>query len=76
MNNTSEIIPTRYESWRHCITVECGIPLTHTFINERIAVFTDPNNLESARFRKLYGDKHWQNIIQWYRLAQTELGVA
>lgn len=28
-------IPRNYEQWRHCITVECGIALTPTFLSER-----------------------------------------
>jgi threonine dehydrogenase-like Zn-dependent dehydrogenase len=29
------MIPKTYAQWRHCITVECGIPLSADFIAQR-----------------------------------------
>jgi hypothetical protein len=73
MNDLSNIIPQTYPAWQHCITVECGIPLTPAFIQTRLKVYTDQNNEENRRFRKLYGDAHTQNILRWLQQAQTEL---
>ncbi|AGZ30165.1 hypothetical protein [Burkholderia pseudomallei] len=58
-----ELIPQTYEQWRHCITVECGLPLTATFIAQRLAVWHDAQSEETARFRRLYGAPHWQAVL-------------
>ncbi|MEO1420570.1 MAG: hypothetical protein AAFU66_06420 [Pseudomonadota bacterium] len=68
-----DIIPSNYEEWRHCITVECGIPLTADFIATRLKVWNDVNVQETARFRALYGDTHWRAVIGWFERAGREL---
>jgi len=73
MDEAGNSIPNSYIDWKHCITVECGIPLTLGFVRERLGIFTDPKSPESGRFRKLYGESHWQNVVQWFWQAQTEL---
>lgn len=66
-------IPQNYEEWRHCITVECGIPLTAGFITERLAIWRDENSEESRRFSKLYGDQYRLAVIGWFEQAEQEL---
>lgn len=73
MSDFSNPIPQTYAAWRHCITVDCGIPLTLAFIEARLAVYTDENNLENHRFRKLYGDTHRQNVQRWLQQARQEI---
>lgn len=51
--------PENYEQWKHCITVDCGIPLTPEFVAQRLNVWRNETLEETARFRKLYGDDHW-----------------
>ena len=67
-------IPQNYAEWRHCITVECGIPLTSSFVSERLAVWRDEACEETRRFRKRYGDDYWRTVIAWFEHAERELG--
>jgi hypothetical protein len=66
-------IPDSYPAWRHCITVECRIPLTQTFIEQRLAIWQNPSLEETQRFRRCYGDDHWQRVIHWFQQARAEL---
>ena len=68
-----DTIPETYEHWHHCITVECGIPLTSEFVAERLRVWRDEEAEETARFRRLYGDVHWRSVISWFERAEAEL---
>ncbi len=63
-------IPQNYEEWRHCITVECGIPLTPSYISQRLSVWRNEDLEETQRFRRLYGDSHWQALISWFEQAE------
>jgi len=65
-------IPQTYEAWRHCIEVGCAIPLTAEFLAGRIRVLTQGEAEETLRFRKLYGDEHWQRVLHWFRRAAEE----
>ncbi len=66
--------PETYEQWLHCITVECGIPLTRTFISQRLGVWRDEQLEETLRFRRLYGDAHWRAVVEWFERAEREFG--
>jgi len=66
------MIPRTYAQWRHCITVECGIPLSADFIAQRLAVWRNPQLEETQRFRRLYGDAHWQAVQRWFVQAAQE----
>jgi len=63
-------VPQTFEQWHHCITVDCGLTLTPTFIKERLTVWRDDNADETQRFRRLYGDAHWQAVLGWFEQAQ------
>lgn len=67
------IIPKDFDSWRACIVVKCGIPLTGDFLERRIAVYEDLDLLETKRFIALYGDEHHQNVLTWLRRALVEV---
>lgn len=67
-------IPRDYASWKHCITVHCGIPLTTNFVRRRLAVWRDSDSEETRRFRSLYGEQHLQRVVQWLEQAELELG--
>ena len=69
-------IPDSYAAWKHCITVECRIPLTRSFVEQRLIVWRNPNIEETQRFRRCYGDDHWQRVIHWFQQAQTELSAS
>ena len=66
-------IPKTYEQWHHCITVECGVPLTAKFIAQRLAVWRDEQAKETTRFRSRYGDAHWCAVVAWFERAEQEL---
>lgn len=66
-------IPQTYEQWHHCITVECGIPLTRAFAQERLAVWTNPAADETRRFDQLYGAAHRERVRQWFERSLTPL---
>lgn len=63
------VIPQTYEQWHHCITVECGIPLTRVFAEERLAVWSNPGADERRRFEQLYGSAHLAHVRQWFAQA-------
>ncbi|RYU58549.1 hypothetical protein EWI61_10260 [Methylolobus aquaticus] len=65
-------IPQTYPAWRHCIEVECGIPLTREFITRRLSVLRQATHAETARFIRHYGDEHWQLVVHWFETAEAE----
>ncbi|MFT3719735.1 hypothetical protein [Pseudorhodoferax sp.] len=66
------LIPKTYDQWHHCITVECGLALTRTFIAQRLAVWRNAQSEETLRFRRLYGDQHWKSVMAWFEQASLE----
>ena len=66
--------PENYEQWHHCITVECGIPLTPEFIAERLAIWRNEQLEETRRFRSLYGEDYLEAVIGWFEQAEREVG--
>ncbi|KQM79508.1 hypothetical protein [Xylophilus sp. Leaf220] len=67
------MIPADFAQWRHCIVAECGIPLTPAFVAARLAVWQDIRAEETVRFRRLYGDTHWQRVVGWFEQARAQL---
>lgn len=64
------IIPHDYESWHHCITVECGIEITAKFLQERITSLQDESDFRTKQFVQLYGAQHRDNVISWLQQAE------
>lgn len=64
--------PENYEQWHHCITVECGIPLSAEFIQKRLSVWRNEELQETIRFRNLFGDAHWRAVISWFEQAEQQ----
>ncbi|WP_111643094.1 hypothetical protein [Marinimicrobium alkaliphilum] len=69
----SDLIPQRYEEWRHCITHTCGIPLTERYIRERIKALNDSRDHMTAGFVQLYGEGHRRQTLAWFERALEEL---
>jgi len=69
----AEAIPQTYADWRYCITVECGIPLEAAYVDSRIVILKSTDNEETRRFRKIYGDSHWQHVLAWFQQARDDL---
>ena len=66
------MIPETYERWRHCITVDCGLELTPTYIDARIAELRDPKAYRTQRFIEHYGEAHRARVISWFERARRE----
>ena len=66
--------PQNYDEWQHCITVECGIPLTGEYVAKRLSIWRNEALEETQRFRGLYGDDYWRAVIGWFERAERELG--
>lgn len=65
-------LPSTYAEWRRCITVGCGIALTPTYIQVRLAALANPEEAETRRFTELYGEAHLRRIIGWFERAMLE----
>lgn len=67
-----ELLPSSYESWRHCIEVSCGLRLTAPWIEQRIAALEDKRDRHTARFVELWGAEHHARVLAWFRRALRE----
>jgi hypothetical protein len=66
------IIPQTYAQWRHCVEVECAIPLEPAFVKARLQVLQNPLHEEALRFNTLYGQQHFRNVLGWFEQAQAQ----
>ena len=64
------IIPNTYAEWQHCITQDCGIPLTATYVNQRLEALSDQNNEHTRHFIRCYGQAHYLRVVEWFKEAQ------
>ncbi|MFQ3243955.1 MAG: hypothetical protein ACI9SP_000580 [Arenicella sp.] len=67
----SSIIPENYEQWRHCIVVECGLELTSSFIEQRIAALRNNSEHYTKQFVRKYGVQYHQRVLGWFEQAQN-----
>jgi hypothetical protein len=63
------VIPETYDQWRRCIEVDCGIPLTPAFIDQRLNELATPSDFRTHQFLSLYGEAHRDRVIRWFRQA-------
>lgn len=66
------ILPDSYESWKKCITISCGISLTTQYINNRLVELSNKDNKFTQRFIELYGDEHYQHVLEWFDRSREE----
>lgn len=66
-------IPQTYEDWEHCITVQCGIPLTASFIASRIKALEDESDFRTQKFIEAWGAAHHAKTLEWFRQAALRL---
>ncbi len=66
----SSAIPTNYNEWHHCITVECGLTLTPEYISERITALQSDKDEHTRQFVRLYGEPYRQQVLAWFEHAQ------
>lgn len=64
--------PQNFNEWKYCITVECEITLSASFIAQRLLVLRDESNEETRRFRQRFGDNYWHSVIGWFTQAEEE----
>ena len=62
-----------YEDWKHCITVLCGIPLTKSYIEQRLTALRDPANNTTQKFVPMWGEQHRLRVIGWFEQARQEV---
>ncbi|MEM7076885.1 MAG: hypothetical protein AAGA28_05410 [Pseudomonadota bacterium] len=67
------VIPRTYEEWEHCITVECGIPLTAEYVAQRIDALQDTGDFHTRKFLDQYGEAHLARTLGWFREAEKRL---
>ena len=61
-----------YDDWKHCITVLCRIPLTPTYVEQRLAALRDPTD-QGTQFVATWGEAHLARVIGWFEQAEREL---
>lgn len=66
------MIPNDYAAWRRCITEGCGIVLSPSYIEARLAVLRDPRAQETRKFRARYGEAHLRRVVGWFERARLE----
>ncbi len=66
------MIPESYSEWRRCITEDCGIALTKSYIQQRIEALSDKHNEHTQQFLRCYGEAHWRNVLSWFEKAMNE----
>jgi|GEM_PF-726319 len=74
MSNTA-IIPMNYAEWRVCIEKRCGLALTRTFCEARLAALRDANDAHTRDFARLYGESQLASTISWFERAYAESGA-
>jgi hypothetical protein len=70
------MIPDTYEAWRHCIEIDCGIPLTRAFIDQRLRELDDRAIYSTQQLFRRYGDDHVAQLKRWFQRAAGELDKA
>jgi hypothetical protein len=50
-----------YDDWKHCITILCGIRLTSTYVEQRLAALRDPKVFDTQPFVATWGAAH----LEW-----------
>ncbi len=70
------LVPNSYNAWKHCITVDCGIPLTRDFISERIEALGNRNDFHTQKFIESWGVEHHAQTLSWFRRAAKELDTS
>ncbi len=61
-----------YSEWRDALTRRCGIALTASYAEERLAALQNPTNPTTAEFVRCYGDAYRRQVIAWFQRAAQE----
>ena len=68
-----KFVPETYEEWKQCITVLCDIPLTPSYVQERISALGNMSDYHTQRFVERWGEAHYNQTLVWFRQAEEEL---
>ncbi|MEM6386796.1 MAG: hypothetical protein AAF718_11235 [Pseudomonadota bacterium] len=68
-------VPDTYDEWKHCITVKCGIPLTQSYVQERLTALNDQKDYHTQRFVERWGADHHARTIAWFEQAAQEFAA-
>lgn len=66
-------LPQSYQDWKDCITRKCKIALTAHYVSERIRILSQSDAEETKKFRSLYGERHLQSVLSWFKQAAAEV---
>lgn len=66
------MIPKNFDTWKLCIEKDCNINLTKDYCNERLAKLQNKELKETIEFERLYGKKHLENIISWFKIVLSQ----
>ena len=69
-------MPTTYEAWKRCITIDCGIPLSAEYCSMRLGALQNTDDAHTHSFTKKYGDEHLRRVTGWFTEALGELARA
>ncbi len=62
-----------YDDWKHCITELCGIPLTPSYVEERLAALRNPQDDKTRKFVATWGEAHLACVIGWFEQAERDV---
>lgn len=68
-------VPSNYEEWKHCITVKCDIPLTASYVEERLSALMNDGDYQTQKFKDRWGAKHHARTVEWFKRAKDELAA-
>ncbi|MBG7607342.1 MAG: hypothetical protein N2A42_00545 [Luteolibacter sp.] len=61
-----------YFEWHSAITGPCGLTLSRSYCQERIAALADPKNPSTRSFVETYGETYLEQVSAWFQQAKTE----
>ncbi|MEM9754446.1 MAG: hypothetical protein AAF914_00550 [Pseudomonadota bacterium] len=68
-------VPDTYEDWKHCITVKCDIPLTQSYVAERLAALNNQSDYQTQKFIERWGAAHHARTVAWFEKAAKEIAA-
>lgn len=68
-------VPQTYEEWEHCITVDCGIPLTPRYVADRITALENRRDYQTRKFIEYWGEAHYAKTLEWFHQAKDRVSA-
>lgn len=66
-------VPKTYADWERCITVDCGLNLTASFIDARIKALEDRDDYRTKKFIEYWGPAHHAQTLKWFHEAAKRI---